>query len=215
MFVVLPAFLVFAIFRWQEFAEKLAPEPVGLAELIASSGKLTFRAPERTDLIAVRALHEDPDILRENGWDTDSVASIVQMLNDSARYFYWAQSTVAAFDASTNALVGLSTVAYSEQVPGTTLSLMIATEFRGRGHGSELLALAITLVRQSTYDPVWVGTSSKNESMKRTIERLGYTVDRGPVPYDSPPGQVTEAIWYQVGADAPPPAFTPPPDFTP
>ena len=46
-------------------------------------------------------------------------------------------------------------------------------------------------------------------AIRHMMESLGYQPEPGAAPYTAPDGTLVESHWYRVGADAPPPVFTP------
>ena len=59
---------------------------------------------------------------------------------------------------------------------------IVRPEFRGRGIGSRLMALAETQARERGYDRVSLVAFEENSGSVRLYERLGYAVvDRAPV----------------------------------
>ena len=189
-------------------APKVALDPGAFRD---KSGRLDFRHPHLIDLEALETLYTDPELLAVNHWDDATTDEMMNTLHNKRSFDAWARTALVGVRRKDDTVVGLATLGVEEgnDRTGLSIGLQMLPEHRGEGLATELLAAMITSTRSMTDGPIWVGTSTTNHAIRHMMESLGYEAEPGAAPYAAPDGTLVESHWYRVGADAPPPVFTP------
>lgn len=177
----------------------------------ATTGRMLFRNPEAADRQTLIGLYNDPVTQAANHWNEDVVKTTVELLRSPTGFAEWASVSMVGVRRSDGEMVGLATLG-TESGPGReglSIGLQMVPAFRGQGYATELLAAMISSTRELTDGDVWIGTATDNEPIIHMMKSLGYAPEANTAPYAAPNGTAVASHWYQVGAGAPAPDFTP------
>ena len=215
------------------FVDRLALDEAGSREpprldpstVAGLGGRLTIRPPSPSDRRALERIYRDRDNQAAHGWSDGTVAELVRELRVPRVFEGLTRSALVGVRRDTFDVIGLATLqahrSHDDRL-GLSIGLSTLPEHRGQGLAIELLAAMIIASRAlvATADdgepfPLWVGTSTTNESVQRMMSSLGYQPDGPAVPHTTPAGITLDSYWYDVGHNAAPPRFTPRPSDDP
>ncbi|HEY6233849.1 MAG TPA: GNAT family N-acetyltransferase [Candidatus Elarobacter sp.] len=112
--------------------------------------RLVLRALRPGDAEAMFAYRSDPEIMRYQGWDPESLADVREFIADNADYRAYAPGSWRQFAITlraTGELLGDCGVHVPEDKPEQAeFGITLATPFQGRGYASEALRALLHLV---------------------------------------------------------------------
>ena len=141
--------------------------------------RLVLRALQAGDADTMFAYRSDPEIMRYQGWDPESLADVRAFIADNQRYERYAPGTWRQFAIairSDGTMVGDCGVHVPEDKPEQAeFGITLATAFQRRGYASEALRALLRLVFDTLgKHRVFASVDPRNAPSITLFERAGF-----------------------------------------